>query len=240
MWGIHRSAVNSPHKGQWCRALSLSLICTWINGYLNNRKAGDLRHHRPHYDVIVMFENWGTYRWNVWVQNLTMTTFGSTRMILSWLNMHINNWHTNTSYLDEFLFWVWFYTLFTKFIFLGDWIITVKWNLHVFVHICYWLFGWFNPLYTKFMRIKICLFYLGYKWIYVVCIMDFLDTRCWYLKEIWCYPITWLANTRRQQASVQQQASVHHRTSYWPVKPGTHFNSSPPWTKWPSFRRQHF
>ena len=49
--GIHRSPLNSPHKGQWRGALVLSLICVWINGWINNRKAGDLRRH---YDVIVM------------------------------------------------------------------------------------------------------------------------------------------------------------------------------------------
>ena len=31
-----------------------SLICAWINGGVNNRKAGDLRHHRAHYGVTVM------------------------------------------------------------------------------------------------------------------------------------------------------------------------------------------
>ena len=52
--GIHRSPVNSPHKGQWRGALIFSLICVWINGWVNNSEAGDLRHHRAHYDVIVM------------------------------------------------------------------------------------------------------------------------------------------------------------------------------------------
>ena len=52
--GIHRSPVNSPHKGQWPRALMFSLICVWINGWINNREAGDLRRHRTHCDVIVM------------------------------------------------------------------------------------------------------------------------------------------------------------------------------------------
>ena len=52
--GIHRSPVNSPHKGQWRRALMFSLICVWINGWVNNREAGDLRRYRAHYDVIVM------------------------------------------------------------------------------------------------------------------------------------------------------------------------------------------
>ena len=51
---IRRSPVNSPHKGQWRRALIFSLICAWINGWVNNRKAGDLRHHRAHHDVTVM------------------------------------------------------------------------------------------------------------------------------------------------------------------------------------------
>ena len=46
--------VNSPHKGQWRGALIISLICAWINASVNNRKAGDLRRHRAHYDVIVM------------------------------------------------------------------------------------------------------------------------------------------------------------------------------------------
>ena len=45
---------NSPHKGQWRGALMFSLICTWINDWVNNREAGDLRRHRGHYDVNVM------------------------------------------------------------------------------------------------------------------------------------------------------------------------------------------
>ena len=52
--GIHRSPVNSPHKGQWRGALMFTLICTRINDWVNNREAGDLRRYRAHYDVIVM------------------------------------------------------------------------------------------------------------------------------------------------------------------------------------------
>ena len=37
----HRPPVNSPHKGQWRGALMFSLICVWINGWVNNREAGD-------------------------------------------------------------------------------------------------------------------------------------------------------------------------------------------------------
>ena len=52
--GIHRSPVNSPHKGQWRGALVFSLICVWINGCVNNCEAGDLRRYCAHYDVGVM------------------------------------------------------------------------------------------------------------------------------------------------------------------------------------------
>ena len=52
--GIHWSPVNSPHKDQWRGALVFSLICVWINDWVNNREAGDLRRHRGHYDIIVM------------------------------------------------------------------------------------------------------------------------------------------------------------------------------------------
>ena len=48
--GIHRS----PHKGHWRGALMFSLICVWINGWVNNGEAGDLRRYRAHYDVTVM------------------------------------------------------------------------------------------------------------------------------------------------------------------------------------------
>ena len=51
--GIHRSPVDSPHKGQWRGALMLYLICAWTNGWTNNRDADDLRRHRAYYDVTV-------------------------------------------------------------------------------------------------------------------------------------------------------------------------------------------
>ena len=39
--GIHRSPVDSPHKGQWRGALIFSLMCVWTNGWAHNRDAGD-------------------------------------------------------------------------------------------------------------------------------------------------------------------------------------------------------
>ena len=52
--GIHRSPVNSPHKGQRRGALMFSLICAWINGWVNNSEAGNLRRYIAHYYVTVM------------------------------------------------------------------------------------------------------------------------------------------------------------------------------------------
>ena len=53
--GIHRSAVNSPTKVSDAKLWCVLWSAPWINGCVNNREAGNLRHHRAHYDVIVMF-----------------------------------------------------------------------------------------------------------------------------------------------------------------------------------------
>ena len=64
--GIHRSPVTSPHKDQWRGALAFSLICAWINVWVNNREAGDLRRHRAHYDVIGMNDEYSLPRKLIW------------------------------------------------------------------------------------------------------------------------------------------------------------------------------
>ena len=51
---VRDSPVNSLHKGQWRGALVFSLICAWINGWVNNRETGDLGRHQTHCDVTVM------------------------------------------------------------------------------------------------------------------------------------------------------------------------------------------
>ena len=55
--GIHRSPLNSPPKGKWRGVLIFSLICDWINSWVNNREDGDWRCHRAHYNVILMILN---------------------------------------------------------------------------------------------------------------------------------------------------------------------------------------
>ena len=54
--GIHRSPVNSFHKGQWRGALMYSLICAGTNGSVNNRHAGHSRHYGALHDVAVMID----------------------------------------------------------------------------------------------------------------------------------------------------------------------------------------
>ena len=64
-------AGNSPVPDEFSarrpetQSFDFSLICVWINGWVNNREAGDLRRYRAHYDVTVMmilqkWENNGT------------------------------------------------------------------------------------------------------------------------------------------------------------------------------------
>ena len=38
-----------------------SMICVWINGWVNNRESGDLRHHHAHYDVTIMCSEYKEY-----------------------------------------------------------------------------------------------------------------------------------------------------------------------------------
>ena len=85
--GIHRWPVNSPHKGRWRGTLMFSLIYAWINGWINNREAGDLRRHRAHYDATVM-------RW-------PMMTYGSLQaeFIEIKQNDQIHRYWTPTLYL---------------------------------------------------------------------------------------------------------------------------------------------
>ena len=78
--GIHRSPVNSPHKGQWRGALMFSLICIWINDWVNNGEAGNLRRYRAHYDVTVMEKHipyfWTWRKWYLNEQGDTHTLEG--------------------------------------------------------------------------------------------------------------------------------------------------------------------
>ena len=63
-----------PAKGQWRRALIFSLICAWINGWVNNGEAGDLRRHRAHYDLTGIMRQ--SLRQLIWKYRLPMAITG--------------------------------------------------------------------------------------------------------------------------------------------------------------------
>ena len=56
MQGIHRWPVNSRTKASDAELFFFFDLRT--NGWVNNREAGDLRHHCAHYDVITMSIDW--------------------------------------------------------------------------------------------------------------------------------------------------------------------------------------
>ena len=89
---IHRSPVNSPRKGQWRGALTFSLICVWINGWINNDEAGGLRRHRPHYNVIVIVtrQPLALEMSNVLVQNVSR--------VIKIHNFSVTNMHMKLSF----------------------------------------------------------------------------------------------------------------------------------------------
>ena len=91
--------VNSPNKGKWWEALMFSLIYAWINVWVNNRAAGDLRCHRAHYDVTViddalciMFESgFGEAWYNQGVGDVNLFCM----MFKTWLlDMYQQDWHS--------------------------------------------------------------------------------------------------------------------------------------------------
>ena len=88
------SSVDSPHKGQWHRALMFSLFCSWTNGWANNRDAGDLRCHRAHYDAIVMSL----------LSNLNYDHF--LRWVISRVKIHAQHWSQISSFrVDHQRYW---------------------------------------------------------------------------------------------------------------------------------------
>ena len=58
-WILHTKA--SDAELWW-----FSLICAWINRWVNNRETGDLRRHRAHYDVIAMIYQFHSFFHNLW------------------------------------------------------------------------------------------------------------------------------------------------------------------------------
>ena len=51
-WSFVIPRTKTSDAELWC--FLWFAICAWINGWANNREAGDLRHQRAHYDVILI------------------------------------------------------------------------------------------------------------------------------------------------------------------------------------------
>ena len=84
----------SPHKGQWHGALMLSLNSAWTTGWINNRDAGDLRSHRTHYYVTLMWKR------------VLMAWGWSTRTLDSSVPQYLHH----TEVLHAAMFWFWLIT----------------------------------------------------------------------------------------------------------------------------------
>ena len=90
--GIHRSPVNSPHKGQLRGNLMLSLISAWINCLANNRETGDLKRHQAHYDVTVMIAHRDRNTWLRFCHNTQYDTIYIHHLGVLHRHRLISNW----------------------------------------------------------------------------------------------------------------------------------------------------
>ena len=54
LWGDSPVTDGFPTPGLVTRSFDVSLICAWINGWVNNHVDGILKRHRAHCDVILM------------------------------------------------------------------------------------------------------------------------------------------------------------------------------------------
>ena len=85
-----------PHKGQWREALMFFSICVWLNGWVNNREAGDLRHQRVHYDFIVMaIVDGGTTLYLHNYSNVSLDIYDYEQVIGTWFRIHLFIWFSD-------------------------------------------------------------------------------------------------------------------------------------------------
>ena len=96
--------VNSTHKGQWCGALMFPLICAWINAWVNNPEAGDLRRNGAHYDVSVMINSLYKVTSTAFYGGATVDQSIKYTLIISiWiLNRDFNGTHNHIRYHKDF------------------------------------------------------------------------------------------------------------------------------------------
>ena len=79
-WIPHTKASDTE---LWC-----FFICVWINGWVNNGEAGDLRRYRAHYDVTVMPSNKCNTFTNYTIRTITTEHY----LLASWCVMFLYWW----------------------------------------------------------------------------------------------------------------------------------------------------
>ena len=85
-------AGNSPVPGEFptqrpvTRSFDVYLIWVWINGWVNNREAGDLRRYRAHCDVIVMMKR--RRLTSVWISSLKIRRSCTTVNLYNGIHTH--------------------------------------------------------------------------------------------------------------------------------------------------------
>ena len=89
-----------PAQRPVTRSFDVSLICAWINGSVNNREAGDLRHHRTHYDVTVM---WRMTTIIVYLGSTLRNIYRKYAIDYSWYHLHLIIWLVNDKVHVQFL-----------------------------------------------------------------------------------------------------------------------------------------
>ena len=96
--------ANSPHKGQWRGTLMFSLICVWINGWVNNHEAGDLRRYRGHYDVSVMCHFSAGDCGDRYVILMSYQNTIISSVDIRW-ESYLHTWNCDTD--EKYFFWAW-------------------------------------------------------------------------------------------------------------------------------------
>ena len=84
--------------------LMFSLICVWINGWVNNRDAGDLRRYRGHYDVTEMW--YQTVANYLMVDKRSPILIWDGRSVYSYHGQTARKWRVPASRMDYFYYFL--------------------------------------------------------------------------------------------------------------------------------------
>ena len=66
---VRNSSITGEFSAQRpvTRSFDIFFDCAWVNSWVNICKTGDLRRHRTHYDVTVMYDDY-SFLYNLWLK----------------------------------------------------------------------------------------------------------------------------------------------------------------------------